>query len=92
MARSPAYRSPRLNSTLTNEDELAGAAPGLVSTKGSNSSTPVPAISRVPTTAPPDAPVAAPSPARDLAATALLSNNELFKQFMKAYLEAQVSS
>ena len=91
MARPPARRSPRRNPPPTGEDELAGAAQGPAPTEGSDTSTPAPAASRVPTpTPPPDAPVAAPSSAPALAATAPSLDNELFKQFMKAYLEAQV--
>ena len=91
MARPPARRSPRRNPPPTGEDELAGAAQGPAPTEGSDTSTPAPAASRVPTpTPPPDALVAAPSSAPALAATAPSSDNELFKQFIKAYLEAQV--
>ena len=90
MARPLACRSPCQNPPPTGEDELAGAALGPVFIDCSDTSTPGPAVSRVPTSAPPDAPIAAPSPALALAATALSSNNELFKQFIKAYLEAEV--
>ena len=79
------------NPPLTDKDKLARAAPGPAFTEGSNTSTPAPVASRVPTpTSPPDTPVAAPSSAPTLAATAPPLDNELFKQFMKAYLEAQV--
>ena len=91
MAKPPACRSPRRNPPLTGKDELAGAAPEPAPTKGSDTSTLAPAASCVPTpTPPPDTLVAAPSSAPALAATAPSSDNELFKQFMKAYLEAQV--
>ena len=75
MAGPCACRSPCRNPLPAGEDELAGAAP----TEGSGTPTPTPVVSRAPTPAPATAPAAAPS-----------SDNELFKQFMKAYLEAQV--
>ena len=90
MARPTACRSPCQNPPLTGKDELAGAALGPAPTEGSNTSTPAPAVSRVPIPAPTDVSVAAPSPALALTATAPFSDNELFKQFMKAYLEAEV--
>ena len=77
MAGPRARRSPRRNPRPAGEDELAGAAP----TEGSGTPTPTPVVSRAPTPAPATAPAAAPS-----------SDTELFKQFMKAYLEAQVPS
>ena len=92
MARSLACCSSCRKPPSTGEDELAGAAPGLAPTEGSDTSTLAPAASRVPTPTPSDAPVAAPSSALAIAATALSSDNELFKQFIKAYLEAQVPS
>ena len=55
------------------EDELAGVVP----TEGSGTPTLTPVVSCAPTPAPATAPAAAPS-----------SNTELFKQFIKAYLEA----
>lgn len=63
MARSRIYRSPYHNPPPSSKNELVGG-PLRVSTKGSNSYTPTPAL--------------APS-----------STNELFKQFMKTYLEAE---
>ena len=75
MARPLARRSPRRNAPPAGEDELAGA----VLTEGSGTPTPTPVVSRAPTPAPTTAPAAAPS-----------SDNELFKQFMKVYLEVQV--
>ena len=75
MAGPRARRSPRRNPPPAGEDELAGAVP----TEGSDTPTPTPVMSCAPTPAPATAPAAAPS-----------SDNELFKQFMKAYLEAQV--
>ena len=92
MVRPPARCSLCRNPPFTSKDELAEVAPGSAPTKGSNTSIPAPVVSRVPIPTPPDALVAAPSPAPALAATALSSDNELFKQFMKAYLEAQVPS
>ena len=77
MAGSRACRSPCRNPPLANIDELAGAAP----TESNGTSTPTPAMSRAPTPTPTTAP-----------ATTLSSDNKLFKQFMKAYLEAQVPS
>ena len=92
MARPPACRSPRWNPHPTGENEFAGAALGPAFTESSDTSTPAPAASCIPTpTPPPDAPVAAPSSAPALAATASSLDNELFKQFIKANLEAQVS-
>ena len=75
MARPPACRSPCRNAPPAGEDELAGAVP----TEGSGTPTPTPVVSHTPTPAPATAPAAAPS-----------SDTELFKQFMKAYLEAQI--
>ena len=75
MARPRACRSPCQNLHPAGEDELAGAA----STEGSGTPTPALVMSRASTPAPTTAPAVAPS-----------SDNELFKQFMKAYLEAQV--
>ena len=65
------------------EDELIGGLPR-APIKSSNSPTPSPAISQalIP------APALASTPVSALASTlALPSNNELFKQFMKAYLK-----
>ena len=70
-----ACRSPRRNSPPAGEDELTGAAP----TEGSGISTLTPVVFRALTPAPTTAPAVIPS-----------SDNELFKQFIKAYLEAQV--
>ena len=70
-----ARRSPRQNPLPTGKDELAGAAP----TEGSGTPTPTPVVSRAPTPAPATAPAVAP-----------FSDNELFKQFIKAHLEVQV--
>ena len=90
MARPLACCSPRRKPSLDGKDELVGAVPRPTLTKGSNTSTPVPAVPRVSTPAPPDAAIATPSPAPALAATALSLDYKLFKQFMKAYLEVQV--
>ena len=90
MARPFARCNPCRNLSSTGKDELAGAALGPAPTKGSNTSTPAPAVSRVPILAPPNASIAASSPALALAATAPSSDNKRFKQFIKAYLEAQV--
>ena len=75
MAGTRACRSPCRNFLPANKDKLAGAA----LTKGSNTATPTPVVSCTPTPALATAPTIAPS-----------SNNKLFKQFMKAYLEAQI--
>ena len=75
MAGPRACRSPCRNFPLVGEDELASATP----TEGSGTPTPTFVVLRAPTLA----------PATALAAAAS-SDNELFKQFMKAYLEAQV--
>ena len=75
MAGPRICRRTRRNPPPAGEDELAGAAP----TEGSGGSTPTPIVSRAPT----------PAPATALAATTS-SDTELFKRFMKAYLEAQV--
>ena len=75
MAGPCACHSPRRNPSPTGNDELAGAA----LTEGSSTPTPTPVVSRAPTPASATAPAAA-----------LSSDNKLFKQFMKAYLEAQV--
>ena len=77
MARLPACRSSCRNPFPTGKDGLAGAT----LTESSGTSTPTPVMSHDPTPAPATAPVIAPS-----------SDNKLFKQFMKAYLEAQVPS
>ena len=77
MARTCACRSPCRNPPPANEDEFAGAAP----IEGSGTSISTPVMSRVSTPAPAIAP-----------APALSSDNKLFNQFMKAYLEAQVPS
>ena len=75
MAGPCAYCSPRRNPPPAGKDKLAGAA----STKGSGTLTPTPVVSRALTPAPATSPAVAPS-----------SDNKLFQQFMKAYLEAQV--
>ena len=77
MAGPYACRSSCWNLLPVNEDELAGAAP----TEGSGTPTPTPIVSRAPISTPAIAFTAAPS-----------SNNKLFKQFIKPYLEAQVPS
>ena len=77
MAELCACNSPHQNPRSTGKDELAGATP----TEGSGTSTPTPVVSRVRTPALATALVVAPS-----------LDNKLFKQFMKTYLEAQVSS
>ena len=73
MAGPRACRSPRRNPRPTIKDKLAGAA----LTEGSDIPTPTPIMSHAPTPALATAPAVAPS-----------SDNKLFKQFMKAYLEA----
>ena len=75
MAGPRACCSPRRNLSLTSKDELAGAAP----TEGSGTPISTPVVFRAPTLALATAPAVAPS-----------LDNELFKQFMKAYLETQV--
>ena len=75
MAKPCARRSPCWNPRPAGEDELAGAA----LTKGNGTPTPTFVVSRAPTSALATAPTVVPS-----------LDNELFKQFMKAYLEAQV--
>ena len=75
MARLPASPSLRRNPPFISKGELAGAAP----TEGNGTPIPTPVMSRAFT----------PAPATTLP-FALSLDNELFKQFMKAYLEAQV--
>ena len=75
MAGSRACRSPRWNLLPTGEDGLAGAA----LTERSSTPTPTSVVSRAPIHALAITPAVAPS-----------SDNKLFKQFIKAYLEAQV--
>ena len=77
MARHPTCRSRCRNSPLTGKDKLAGAAP----TEGSGTLTATPIVTRATTLALATAP----------AVTSSL-DNKLFKQFMNAYLEAQVPS
>ena len=77
MAAPPTRRSPCWNFNRTSKDELAGATP----TKGSDTFTSIPIVSYAPTLVPTTAHVATPS-----------SDNKLFKQFIKAYLETQVLS
>ena len=72
MAGPRTHRSPCRNPRPAGEDELAGTA----LTEGSGTSTLTPVMSCAPTL----------SPATALA-VALSSDNELFKQFIKAYLE-----
>ena len=82
MAGPRARRSPRQNLPPIGKDELAGATPTRGSgapTRGSGAPTPTSVVFRAPTPAPATALAVAPS-----------LDNELFKQFMKAYLEAQV--
>ena len=75
MTGSRACRSLCWNPPPTGKDELAGVAP----TKGSGTPTPTPIVFCAPT----------PAPATTLAIAPSL-DNKLFKQFMKAYLKAQV--
>ena len=75
MAGPRTRRSPRRNPPPGGEDELAGGPPG-APTKGSNTPTPSPPVSRAQTPASAQAPT-------------LLSNEGLFQQFIKAYLENQ---
>ena len=75
MAEPRACRSPRRNPHPAGEDELAGAAP----TESSGTPTPTLVVSRALTPA-----------AATTFAVASSSDNELFKQFMKAYFKAQV--
>ena len=75
MARPPACCSLCWNPPLIGKDGLA--SPAL--TEGSGTPTPTPVVFCAPTPAPATAP-----------AFALSTDNELFKQFIKAYLEAQV--
>ena len=75
MARPLASRNPCQNPPSTAKGELAGAAP----IEGNGTPTPTPVVSRAPTPA--------------LAITSAVApslDNKLFKQFIKAYLEAQV--
>ena len=73
MAGSHTRRSPRCNSLPSGEDELAEGAPG-APTEGSNTLTPFPPVS----------PAQTPASAQDPSPP---SNEELFQQFIKAYLE-----
>ena len=75
MAGPRTRRSPRRNPPPGGEDELARGLPGAY-TEGSNTPTPSPPVSRAPT------PASAQAPAPP-------SNEGLFQQFMKAYLENQ---
>ena len=75
MAKPHACRSLCWNPPPDGEDELADAAP----VEGSGPPTHTPVVSCAPTSAPAIAHAAAPS-----------LDNELFKQFIKAYLEAQI--
>ena len=78
MAGPCACRSPHWNPLSAGKDKLAGAAQR-APINGSKISTHTPAISFVPNTTVAIAPIAS-----------LSSDNELFKQFIKAYLEPQV--
>ena len=73
MAGSCARRSPCWNPPPTGKDELAGVTP----TESSGILTPILVVFRALTPAPATA-----------SAVTLSLNNELFKQFMKAYLKA----
>ena len=73
MAGPRACRSPCQYPCPISEDELADAAP----TEGSGTPTSTAVVSCAPNPAPATAPAVAPC-----------SDNKLFKQFMKAYLEA----
>ena len=75
MAGPCTHRSPRQNSRTAGEDKLSGVFP----TEGSGIPTPTPVVSSTPIPAQATALAVVPS-----------SYNKLFKQFMKAYLEAQV--
>ena len=75
MARLSPCRSPRWNPPPTGKSELAGAA----CIEGSGTLTPIPLVSRTPTSA----------PATAITVTLCL-DNKLFKQFIKAYLDAQM--
>ena len=77
MVKPLAHYSPHRNPPPAGKDELAGT----VATEGSGTPTPTLVVSRAPTPAPATA-----------SAAALSLDTELFKQFMKAYLEAQVPS
>ena len=91
MARPPARCSSRQNSSPTGKNGVARAGPGPALTRGSNTSTPAPILSCILIFALTVAPVVASGPALALAVvptTALSSDNNLFKQFMKAYLNA----
>ena len=74
MVKGCTCRSPRRNPSQGGEDEPAEGPPE-APTKDSNTPTLSPAVSRTPT------PVPAPAPAPP-------SGDELFKQFMKAYLKS----
>ena len=87
MIRPSVCRIPCWNPFSITKDELARAAPKPAPTKGSNTFTLAFAVSRVPTLALPVASVVASSLAAALAVTALFLDNELFKQFRKAYLK-----
>ena len=90
MARTLACRSPWRNPLPTGKNEIAGVASRPAPTNGSDTSTPAPAVSRIPTPAPPVAPIVASSPILPLAIPAPSLDNKLFKQFIKSYLEAKV--
>ena len=80
MAGSRICHSPRRNFLPGNEDELVGSLPGAL-IKGSNSPTPFPTVLRAPTPAFTLSPTPTPTSTSPL-------TNELFKQFMKTYLES----
>ena len=75
MAGPCTRRNPCWNFFLTPKDELAGVA----QTESSGTPTLIPVVLRAPTLAPATTRIAA-----------LSLDKKLFKQFMKAYLEAQV--
>ena len=75
MAGPRICRSPRRNPPIGGEDELAGG-PSEASIEGSNTPTPFPPVSRA------QSPASAQAPAPP-------SNEGLFQQFMKTYLENQ---
>ena len=77
MARPVACCNPCQKPPSASEDELADVDP----TEGNGTPTPTPVVSHAPTPAPATATGAAPS-----------LDTEVFKQFMKAYLEAQMPS
>ena len=82
MARPPAHHSPCWNPLPTSKDGITRAALEPAPIEGSDTSTPAPAMSRIPTFATPVAFIVAFSSALAFAvvpAIALSPNNELFK-------------